>query len=346
MITESGRGTGSPNGPGRAGWRLWPRNWRSWALFAVALMVVPLLAPRLFGIEVGPLVWFIAATPLLVLPAGLALVAALASRSLVAVATVSAVWLVLGMWLVPRLVPTGDSDGLPVALTVMTSNLQKGRANPEQLVRLVDTEGVDILALQEVTPGAKVRLSEARLSDRLPHVLDGGGNVIWSRTPIDRSGFPFELLTGSLVAGEVVIGGTPVTVVNVHPSAPLKHTLPQWAADQPVLLSDLDELTGPTIALGDFNATADHRLMQDLAGVGYTDAARATGSGLTGTWPRGSRLIFWPAFPIDHVLLRDTPLVPSSIATHEIAGSDHLALIARLASPGTAPAATSGRGQR
>lgn len=346
MITESGRGIGKSHGSGRAEWRLWPNGWWRWALFAIAVMIVPLMAPRMFGIEVGPLVWFIAATPILVLPAGLALVSAFISRSVVAVAVVGVVWLMLGAWLVPRLIPSDHSAGHPVALTVMTSNLQKGRAEPQQLVRLVDTAQVDILALQEVTPGAKARLSEARIADRLPYVLDGGDNMIWSSTPITDPGYSFGPLTGSLVAGDVVIDGAPVAVVNVHPSAPLKHTLPKWAADQPVLLSDLSEMTGPTIALGDFNATADHRFMQDLAKIGYTDAARATGSGLTGTWPRGHRLVFWPAFPIDHVLLRNTPLIPASTDTYEIPGSDHLALIARFALPETASAASSERGQQ
>lgn len=80
-----------------------------------------------------------------------------------------------------------------------------------------------------------------------------------------------------------------------------------------------------------FNATLDHWVMRDLLDDGYSDASAEAGSGINPTWPNGRRLLPMPLFAIDHVLVRDLELHPTSATTHLIPGSDHLALIVHLA---------------
>ncbi len=78
---------------------------------------------------------------------------------------------------------------------------------------------------------------------------------------------------------------------------------------------------------GDFNATLDHADFRGLLDKGYTDAATATGNGLTATWPTSQ--VGGPWVAIDHVVFgaawrpRDFEVLPSI-------GSDHLPIIAVL----------------
>lgn len=86
--------------------------------------------------------------------------------------------------------------------------------------------------------------------------------------------------------------------------------------------------------VGDFNATNDHRVMRELAGRGYTDAATRTRSRWQPTWPAEGlvRVLGVPVpslLALDHVLVNDA-VQPVSTETVAIDGSDHLALIAEV----------------
>ena len=77
---------------------------------------------------------------------------------------------------------------------------------------------------------------------------------------------------------------------------------------------------------GDFNATLDHSPFRTgTAGCG--DAAEQAGAGLIGTWPAG-----WPrpaGTQIDHVIAT-SDLTAESFEVHDVAGTDHRAVLARL----------------
>jgi endonuclease/exonuclease/phosphatase (EEP) superfamily protein YafD len=86
----------------------------------------------------------------------------------------------------------------------------------------------------------------------------------------------------------------------------------------------------PMIVGGDFNATPDTVQFRTILGAGFADAADQAGAGSTRTYPADR----WypPLIAIDHVLSRNGP-VATDLRTVAIKGSDHRALVVRVAVP-------------
>ncbi|MDZ7578701.1 MAG: endonuclease/exonuclease/phosphatase family protein [Candidatus Nanopelagicales bacterium] len=317
-------------GATRGGLTLLPSGWPGWVVGVAVAGVAAITAFRYLGVETGVLALAIAFTPFVCLASVLLLPLALLSRSVaVAAAAVAAAAIQLS-WLVPGFVGADVPSDSPATLTVMTANLQVGRADADRITGLVSANRVDLLGVQEMTAPARERLREAGIDSLLPFGrFDNSGNGIWSRYPIggpDAGGVALEWPTlGARVEGP----RGDFTFVTVHPSAPLTPGHARWTADQPLLLANLNSTRGPVVVAGDFNATLDHRVMRDLQAAGFSDAAEASGAGLNLTWPVG-RLPF-PAVSIDHVIYRDVDLAPVNTFTETVGGSDHLAVIVRFA---------------
>jgi len=137
-------------------------------------------------------------------------------------------------------------------------------------------------------------------------------------------GLPYlERTTVELPLGRVVLWV-------VHTTAPTDPGVQQWN----------DELNGvyrllrsnhphPLLMVGDFNATWGNRGFRAILSTGVTDAAAARGEALDMTW---SQLMFVlpPLIRIDHILT-GPGIVVTSIHTEPGPGSDHRALLARVA---------------
>jgi endonuclease/exonuclease/phosphatase (EEP) superfamily protein YafD len=87
---------------------------------------------------------------------------------------------------------------------------------------------------------------------------------------------------------------------------------------------------GPTMVVGDFNATRDHPAFRKILGLGLHDAAEQADAGWQPTWPTASRARYLrPVITIDHVLVtRDFAGVRTR--TVDVEGTDHHALVAEL----------------
>lgn len=216
-------------------------------------------------------------------------------------------------------------------ITVMTANLLAGKGDGVGLVAEVSNAGVDILAVQEITPRVLAEMERAGLEAVLPfRVGEPGtlheGTMIFSRLPM---GEPTRLPTvfGSWA---VMVGG--LGLLGVHPAAPLE--LETWRADLAAILRATQEVE-PDLIIGDFNATAEHQPMQALADAGYRNAAELTNAGWQPTWPANGLYsllgIPLPAIAqIDHVLVGDS-LAVLGTRTVLLEGTDHRALIAEVA---------------
>jgi endonuclease/exonuclease/phosphatase family metal-dependent hydrolase len=126
--------------------------------------------------------------------------------------------------------------------------------------------------------------------------------------------------------------GDAIQVTAVHIASPRPGHIPSWRQELRQL-ADLQRLPGspPSILLGDFNASQDHREFRDLLGTGLTDAAESAGKGLAPTWPSGSSIP--PFVALDHVLV--TPDIGvKAFATIRVPGTDHSAVVAELTLPG------------
>ncbi|MCZ2803715.1 endonuclease/exonuclease/phosphatase family protein [Modestobacter sp. VKM Ac-2983] len=226
-------------------------------------------------------------------------------------------------------------------LTVLTANTRLGEADPEGIVSVVRSSSVDVLLLQELSPGLRDGLADAGLDQLLPHTvvepLPGAAGIgLWSRYPLaDEQG---SRLTFPWVSARVLLGdGLPSpTVVAFHAAGPWPQPADDWVRDMAKLPGLLDEVAadaephGSTVLVGgDFNATWGNAQFRALLGDGYRDSAEQLGRQWTATFPSGYGVP--PLIGIDHLLVRNAGA--RELDTVEIPGSDHLGLVVRVALP-------------
>jgi vancomycin resistance protein VanJ len=208
----------------------------------------------------------------------------------------------------------------------------------------IETQDPDFVALRELVPEVAAYLEE-RLADRYPYHEVDVWCGFWSRYPIlayrsDRAdggrGQPIQ-------ASVLDIEGRPVTVLSFHSrSPPLKGYRPfdmpigiptgfdsaRRDADINDLINRVDQISGPTVVLGDLNLTDRQALYPVLArrlGDAYWEAG--WGMGLTFTRFRNIGLPMWR---IDYVL-HSPDLVAVRAWVGDYGGSDHRPVVADLA---------------
>lgn len=222
-----------------------------------------------------------------------------------------------------------------VAVQVMTINVYEGAADLEEILRLVDQNDVDLLAIQEAYPETVEQLS-AVLKATLPHVLPSdpaypAGTIIWSRWPLTSLGPSLG------VGGEIsrsllqVPGAIPVTVTGVHTISPGRGRIDRWNRDLQSLVQASKQTTGAQLMLGDFNATRDHQPFRQLIETGLVDAAESVRmppwQGVT--WPANKRRL--PVLVrLDHVLVTPTSIGVQGVRVVAVPGTDHCAVLADL----------------
>ncbi len=135
----------------------------------------------------------------------------------------------------------------------------------------------------------------------------------------------------AVVGFVVVLLGCALALLAVHTSQPVVAPRP-WLADMDRVRerAALAVAQGPTLVLGDFNATRDHEPLRAVLRAGLRDAAEAAGSGWQPTWPTRYRESWLrPLVAIDHVLISAEY---DAIRTHtvEVSDTDHLAVVATL----------------
>jgi endonuclease/exonuclease/phosphatase family metal-dependent hydrolase len=295
------------------------------------------VAIRLLGLERGfPLVQLIAYTPYAALVAILVLAVTLLLRRWTAAAAAAAVLAGFAVAVLPRAVADGDQ---PTAsgprVTLMTANLNLGGADVEPIVELVRAHRVDILGVQELTSEARSGLRRAGLEELLPEselmpLPGSSGGGLYARLRL-RALAPVELGPGGFATPRAIVrlpGASALEVVSAHPRPPTDDGVDAWRED----LEGLPPAGAGgrlRMVLGDFNATLDHEELRDLLATGYTDAAAAAGSGLITTWPSDN---LPPPVAIDHLLV-DSRVEVLETSVHDLPGSDHHAVIARVALP-------------
>jgi endonuclease/exonuclease/phosphatase (EEP) superfamily protein YafD len=222
------------------------------------------------------------------------------------------------------------------SLRVMTANLRFGEGNARQVVDAAQASAVHVLALQEVTPEALVRLERAGLRQRFPHSAGRAepgtkGSMVFSVFPLER---PARLSTsfGSYAMTVRTPDGA-VDLLAVHPRPPVGDARAWWA-EHAVIRSAARATSGPTLLMGDFNATMDHRPMRELSGRGFADAATEATSQWQPTWPSAGEVTLFgltvpSLLPIDHVLARGGPVAVRTQSV-TIEDTDHRALVAVL----------------
>jgi len=232
-------------------------------------------------------------------------------------------------WLSPLYVGGGGRADL----VVMSANLEFGHGDAATVVRTATSHHVDVLVLQEVTPEENTALARAGLAKLLPHhagqpAHGAKGTMVFSRFAVDEI-LPLTLGNGGLDVRVATI--VPFRLLAVHTEQPVKGPV-GWRRDLGVLRERARAAVheGPTLAVGDFNATQDHALFRRVLGEGMYDAAEEAGSGWQTTWPskwRGTSPR--PLIALDHVLTSNG-FTAVRTSTVEVPHTDHLALVVEV----------------
>ncbi|MET9376044.1 endonuclease/exonuclease/phosphatase family protein [Streptomyces sp. NPDC002992] len=311
-----------PAAPSRPGRR--PAAWAAGLLVAVPSVVT---GCRLLGTDAfTPVPQLLSFLPWLTVPAGLALLLALAARRR-PLAGWAALVVAVTAWSVLPYGPDTTTARGPVVerVRVLTANVEFGQAT-EDLVRAVRRERPRLVYVSECDR-ACVRVLTAALAASHPHraVVDGEGptgSVILSAYPLTaRPAIPAAM---GMPGATARIGGRTVQLRLAHPVPPVPYLVHRWkrelrrVADFAAAHRDGD----PVLLAGDFNASQDHAAFRSLLDAGRLhDAAR------TPTWPREARLP--PYVQIDHVLVSDDFRV-RAVRFLDLAGTDHRAVLAEL----------------
>lgn len=313
------------------------RGFVSLVLWIIAIPLLLVAFARVLPFDnVVPLPQIVPFTPwagLVTLPL---LIVALFSRRWVLTLLLAASLAGFVYWTAPFFVPPETSSVADPAdagtLRVMTINTLYGQADAEAVVDLVESEHVEVLAVQELTPGLEAALTDAGLDDLLTHSVtvpaadSPGGSGLWSSAPLTDEE---QTLDTSFAMPSAVVdaGGTDVRVTVVHPYPPMPADTVTWRTELVELTDQVHADGTPQILAGDFNATHDHASFRELLGSRFVDATREWGAGPAVTWPEGSRV---PAlFALDHVVVeKDMPV--SDVVSRQVPGTDHRALLATV----------------
>jgi endonuclease/exonuclease/phosphatase (EEP) superfamily protein YafD len=227
--------------------------------------------------------------------------------------------------------PTAVAGSEPV--TVLSSNLEFGGANADDVVKGVRDHSADVVVLVELTPQAVSRLKAAGLDKELPYAVghaEAGttGALIRSRWPLTLLD-PGQGVDGSLFWEPYARVERPAgafRVKAIHTRQPIVSArgwhqdlerIRQWQLAQPT--------EQPLVLAGDFNASQSHPAFRSMLD-GLTDTHRATGGGWVRTWPQGRRIP--PFVQLDHILGRG--LTASDAGVVPVRGTDHAAVWATV----------------
>ena len=247
--------------------------------------------------------------------------------------------------LTPRLEPDAEhahrADEEPIRL--LLANVNTANRGWDRVLALVEEEDPDVIALLEVSDAWLEGLAPLSQTHPLRAAEPRGDNfgiALWSRLEPGTA----EVLhhaeaqhgTADLPAIRATFdlgSGRPVTLIACHPVPPIGRRLTAARNEQLGWLTMLATQAGPrAILAGDLNGTPwclEPHLTWHLQ-----DARATAGAGLATTWP--ARLPDPFRIPIDHVL-HARNVTCTSLRVGPRIGSDHLPLIADLATVGTEP---------
>lgn len=219
-------------------------------------------------------------------------------------------------------------------LTVITANLYASREAMENLSVIAAQEDADLIAINEAV-SRMTNYAYSRVFPNHPHVV----HAAWENMPRSM-GNPITLLSRVPVANQdrvlrtdtarrayivADLGGEwqATRILVVHAMAPF--STPGMVARDKLLevAGNVAQEHGTFIMLGDFNLTPWTPQFRALPGK------RAGDPRLSVTWPTPLRAI---GIPIDHIMF-DGDLELVSVRVLELAGSDHLAVMAQFRRP-------------
>lgn len=243
-------------------------------------------------------------------------------------------------------VTTKDKGYFGTDITVMSLNTFEGKSTPQDIAKLANKVGADILSLSEIDPqDARIvaRLMEAagspmQVFDSVESTREGNSkrnntsllvSVYFGTYEVDKSITPNTHL-GAVAVKPVSYDANFLylpTLAAGHAFPPGVASTRKWRNDVAELLTLCHDARGGNLILaGDFNAAPWHGVLADTGAC--QSALSAADSGSVGTWPTYLPKIL--GIPIDHIMVSKTRWGTVSSTLTAVPGSDHRALLAKL----------------
>jgi endonuclease/exonuclease/phosphatase (EEP) superfamily protein YafD len=239
----------------------------------------------------------------------------------------------------PLAVPDDQPDPIDGAaeLEVASVNLLFTNDRIADVAEQMDQLTADVIVFTEYTAQHQAALLASPVAERYPYRTDragprGEGVAIWSAMPVEVVEHPDTDSTSI----DVTVSGPDgaIRVVAVHFPTPLDD-FASWSHDLREAAEIGRSASGPTLLIGDFNASYWHPDFRSVLDAGFVDAHTATDAGFSTSWPTS-----WPIPPfvrLDHALTAGG-LVATDVEDFDVAGSDHLGMIVTVApTPPAAP---------
>lgn len=271
-----------------------------------------------------------AVAPLTVVAAGASLLLSIILRRwLIAAPSVGLIFISIVLPMSP-----GPSSGLLVRpadddLIVVSSNIRAGNDELPELIAGLLSTSPDVIVFLEVTDREMAIIGASDIGESHPHTIvdprDGYfGSAIVSRLPLRGNvaqvgGYP-------MIDATVTTNNGDIKLIGVHVAPPISGpSFESWTEQLSALEAKLLDAESPTVLVGDFNATPQHRRLRRLAAVSVS-------SGL-GVGPSFSVPSWAPAvLALDHVFSAGGACVVEATLL-DAAGSDHRALRAVIGLP-------------
>ena len=257
---------------------------------------------------------------------------ALWTRRLLLVTVAAAIGFGIVVLGTPLAFPDGQPDPIDGAagLEVASANLLFSNDRIADVADQMDQLAADVIVFTEYTAQHQAALLSSPLAERYPYRTDragprGDGVAIWSAMPVEVAEHPDTDSTSI----DVTVSGPDgdIRVVAVHLATPLDD-FESWSHDLRAAAEIGRTASGPTLLIGDFNASYWHPDFRSVLDAGFVDAHTAAGSGLSTSWPTT-----WPIPPfvrLDHGLTT-SGLVATDVEDFSVPGSDHLGLVVTVA---------------
>lgn len=250
-------------------------------------------------------------------------------------AAISLALLVLIWPVVSHGAPPDVDDGAPTLRIAFANTYFENERTGDVADALLD-EGADLVAMAELTVAQERALEATGAFAEYPYRVgtaetDRDGIALYSRIPFVRADAR-DLGSAAGIDAVVELDGEEIRVLVVHPPTGVHQSdLDDWRADLETLGRTLDAADGPTVVVGDFNASRWHPAFRDLLDrTGFHDAHEWLGRGFSTSWPVDG--LIPPFVRIDHALL--SGLSPTDLADVETPGSDHRGFVIDLAIAG------------
>ncbi|MFF0264078.1 endonuclease/exonuclease/phosphatase family protein [Kribbella sp. NPDC004536] len=317
-------------------------NEKAWFVRRVVLSVLFLLIvavplfPELFGLdELTPFTQLAAFRPqCLVVVLVLALLMLVRRGWRIASALVAVLALVGTALTVPREFSRARQapEGARV-LTIMVANVLGGGARAADVAAVIRAQQPDLVSLPEAQADVReqisVQLQDLRYKGFTAQPIPAAPSATSVLVSASLGDVTFASEPGTTFGNIVVTAGNlgAVQLIAYHGYPPLAGAVPTWKHDL-LKVRQWCSQDAPTVIAGDFNATVDHADFRNALNGYCRSVGPSIGSGLEGTWPADQPGVL--RTQIDHVVAT-RQLEPETFATYSIHGTDHRAVVARVA---------------